>query len=77
MDRYELRRLDYSLSEDHTDLQAAYRQFFKTPLLDRGRARRRGVRIRQEPLGTVVRHGRNDDGAARVRSVATARRWST
>ena len=30
MDRYELRRLDYSLTEDHTDLQAAYRQFFKT-----------------------------------------------
>lgn len=30
MDRYELRRLDYSLSEDHVDLQAAYRQFFKT-----------------------------------------------
>ncbi len=30
MDRYELRRLDYSLSEDHTDLQSAYRQFFKT-----------------------------------------------
>ena len=30
MDRYELRRLDYSLSEDHTDVQTAYRQFFKT-----------------------------------------------
>ncbi|MGW0157940.1 acyl-CoA dehydrogenase family protein [Mycobacterium sp. NPDC003323] len=30
MDRYELRRLDYSLTEDHTDLQAAYKQFFKT-----------------------------------------------
>jgi len=30
VDRYELRRLDYSLSEAHTDLQAAYRQFFKT-----------------------------------------------
>lgn len=30
MDRYELRRLDYSLSEDHVDLQNAYRQFFKT-----------------------------------------------
>lgn len=30
MDRYELRRLDYSLTEDHTDLQSAYRQFFKT-----------------------------------------------
>ena len=30
MDRHELRRLDYSLSEDHTDLQAAYRQFFKS-----------------------------------------------
>lgn len=30
MDRYELRRLDYSLSEDHTDLQTAYRQFFKS-----------------------------------------------
>ena len=29
MDRYELRRLDYTLSEDHTDLQSAYRQFFK------------------------------------------------
>lgn len=29
MDRYELRRVDYSLSEDHTDLQAAYQQFFK------------------------------------------------
>ena len=30
MDRLELRRLDYSLSEDHLALQAAYRQFFKT-----------------------------------------------
>ena len=30
MDRYELRRLDYSLSADHTDLQSAYRQFFKS-----------------------------------------------
>ncbi|MBV8966524.1 MAG: acyl-CoA dehydrogenase family protein, partial [Mycobacteriaceae bacterium] len=30
MDRYELRRLDYSLSEDHKALQATYRQFFKT-----------------------------------------------
>ena len=30
MDRYELRRLDYSLSEDHMDLQSAYKQFFKT-----------------------------------------------
>lgn len=29
MDRYELRRVDYSLSEDHVDLQAAYRDFFK------------------------------------------------
>ena len=28
MDRYELRRLDYSLTEDHEDLQAAYRQLF-------------------------------------------------
>jgi alkylation response protein AidB-like acyl-CoA dehydrogenase len=28
MDRYELRRLDYSLTEDHKDLQAAYRQLF-------------------------------------------------
>lgn len=26
MDRYELRRLDYSLTEDHQDLQSAYRQ---------------------------------------------------
>ena len=30
MDRYELRRLDYSLTEDHKDLQAAYKHFFKT-----------------------------------------------
>lgn len=30
MDRYELRRQDYSLSEAHVDLQAAYRQLFKT-----------------------------------------------
>ena len=30
MDRYELRRLDYSLSEHHVDLQTAYKQFFKT-----------------------------------------------
>ena len=30
MDRYELRRLDYSLTEDHKDLQAAYRQLFDT-----------------------------------------------
>jgi len=30
MDRYELRRLDYSLSEDHQAVQEAYKQFFKT-----------------------------------------------
>jgi len=30
MDRYELRREDYSLSEDQVDLQAAYAKFFKT-----------------------------------------------
>lgn len=30
MDRFELRRLDYSLSEDHIALQTAYKQFFKT-----------------------------------------------
>lgn len=30
MDRFELRRLDYSLSEDHHALQAAYKQFFGT-----------------------------------------------
>ena len=30
MDRYELRRLDYSLSDDHVALQDAYKQFFKT-----------------------------------------------
>lgn len=30
MDRYELRRLDYSLSEDHQALQAAYKDFFTT-----------------------------------------------
>jgi alkylation response protein AidB-like acyl-CoA dehydrogenase len=30
MDRYELRRLDYSLSEDHQAVQEAYTQFFKT-----------------------------------------------
>jgi alkylation response protein AidB-like acyl-CoA dehydrogenase len=30
MDRYELRRIDYSLSEDHVDLQTVYKQFFKT-----------------------------------------------
>ncbi|OBK74024.1 acyl-CoA dehydrogenase family protein [Mycobacterium sp. 1274761.0] len=30
MDRYELRRLDYSLSEDHQAVQQAYKQFFKT-----------------------------------------------
>lgn len=30
MDRFELRRLDYSLTEDHQVLQAAYRDFFKT-----------------------------------------------
>src|SRR5258708_14428534 len=30
MDRHELRRLDYSLTEDHEALQAAYKVFFKT-----------------------------------------------
>ena len=29
LDRNELRRLDYSLSNEHIDLQAAYRDFFK------------------------------------------------
>jgi alkylation response protein AidB-like acyl-CoA dehydrogenase len=30
MDRFELRRQDYSLSDDHVALQNAYRRFFKT-----------------------------------------------
>ncbi|HZU46665.1 MAG TPA: acyl-CoA dehydrogenase family protein [Mycobacterium sp.] len=30
MDRFELRRLDYSLSDDHIALQTAYKEFFKT-----------------------------------------------
>ncbi|WP_375484788.1 acyl-CoA dehydrogenase family protein [uncultured Mycobacterium sp.] len=30
MDRFELRRLDYSLTEDHLALQTAYKDFFKT-----------------------------------------------
>jgi alkylation response protein AidB-like acyl-CoA dehydrogenase len=30
MDRYELRRIDYSLTEDHQALQAAYSDFFRT-----------------------------------------------
>ncbi|WP_024802931.1 acyl-CoA dehydrogenase family protein [Nocardia sp. BMG51109] len=30
MDRYELRRQDYSLSEDQTELQAVYAKFFKS-----------------------------------------------
>jgi alkylation response protein AidB-like acyl-CoA dehydrogenase len=30
MDRFELRRQDYSLSDDHVALQNAYKQFFKT-----------------------------------------------
>lgn len=30
MDRFELRRLDYSLSSDHVDLQSSYRKFFET-----------------------------------------------
>jgi alkylation response protein AidB-like acyl-CoA dehydrogenase len=30
VDRYELRRLDYSLTEDHEAVQEAYKQFFKT-----------------------------------------------
>jgi alkylation response protein AidB-like acyl-CoA dehydrogenase len=30
MDRYELRRLDYSLTEDHEAIQDAYKQFFKS-----------------------------------------------
>src|SRR5258705_888462 len=30
MDRHELRRLDYSLTNDHEALQAAYKDFFKT-----------------------------------------------
>ena len=66
MDRYELRRLDYSLSEDHEALQAAYREFFKThcPIETVRAAEESG--IRQEPVGTAVRHGRNEHGAARV-----------
>ena len=30
MDRYELRRVDYSLTDDHTALRDAYKQFFAT-----------------------------------------------
>ena len=52
MDRFELRRLDYSLSEDH--------------VADRNRARRRAFRLRQEPVGAVVRDGCDHDGAAGI-----------
>ena len=67
MDRYELRRVDYSLSEDQTDLQSAYQKFFKTNCSIEVGPGRRGERLRQEPVGTVVRHGRDDDGAAGIR----------
>ena len=67
MDRYELRRLDYSLSEDHVDLQTAYQQFFKThcPIETVRAAEPSGFDKR--PVGAVVRDGRDDDGAAGVR----------
>ena len=67
MDRYELRRLDYSLSEDHEALQAAYKDFFKTHCPIETVRAARGIRIRQEPVGAAVRDGCDDDGAARVR----------
>ena len=65
MDRYELRRLDYSLSDDHVALQSAYRQLLKThcPVEMVRAAEASGFDKR--PLGAVVRDGRDDDGAAR------------
>src|SRR3981189_2593863 len=39
MDRFELRRIDYSLSGDQGDLQAVYSKFFKTQCsIEAGRA---------------------------------------
>ncbi len=66
MDRYELRRLDYSLSEDHQAIAGGVQAVLQDALSDRNRARRRGIRVRQEPVGAVVRDGRDDDGAAGV-----------
>ena len=66
MDRFELRRLDYSLSDDHVALQDCVQAVLQDPLLDRNGARRRAFRLRQEPVGAVVRDGRDDDGAAGI-----------
>ena len=67
MDRYELRRLDYSLSEDHEALQAAYRQFFKTHCsIETVRAAEESG-FDKSLWERLCAHGRDDDGAARVR----------
>jgi len=75
MDRYELRRLDYSLSSHHVDLQTAYKQFFKThcPI--------ETAVPRNQPVSTTA-CGSGCAQWARRRwrypnpVVATARRWS-
>ena len=76
MDRYELRRLDYSLSEDHKALQAAYKQFFKTHCpIETVRAARNPASTRACGSGCarwVRRRWR-----CRSRPAATVRRWST
>ena len=59
MDRFELRRLDYSLSDDHVDSADRLQAILQDPLLDRNRPCRRAFRLRQEPLGAVVRDGRD------------------
>ena len=66
MDRYELRRLDYSLSDDQVDSAGRVQAVLQDPVFDRDGPRRRAHRIRQEPVGTVVRDGR--DHAWRCRS---------
>ena len=66
VDRYELRRQDYSLSEDHTDLQSAFRQFFTSscPI---------------EVVWAAEDTGFDKSRRCRCRSpaAATVRRWST
>ena len=67
MDRYELRRLDYSLTDGSRGTAGRVPGFLQDPLSDRNGAGRGGIRVRQEPVGAVVRDGRDDDGAAGIR----------
>ena len=77
MDRYELRRVDYSLSEDHDRSAGGLPEVLQDELLDRGGPCGRGRPDSTRACGNACAPPVQRPWRCRSPSAATGRRWST